>query len=276
MTTSQWVKETYIRDGVKNKNIFPMPIGIDTNEMRPLPKDDKGIESIKKMFEIKEDEKVIMTIGGDTTSKGSQEILQALAIVDKEFKDWKYIGKSWHCPSYHRSDEMKIIKENNLDMKKITFIDGAMSRGFMNSMINACDVYAAPSRIEGFGMIQVEAQSCGKPVLAIDAMGIKDTVVHGKTGYLAKVGEEIILDEEWVYPHQGFAKKMVIKFDEPKVFAVRADIEELAEYLLKMLTDDSLREKMGEKAREHAVNNFNYKKVSEDIYGLISKKLNID
>ena len=39
-------------------------------------------------------------------------------------------------------------------------------------------------------MIQVEANACAKPVIAIDAMAFLDTMVHGETAFLAKVAEE--------------------------------------------------------------------------------------
>ena len=71
-------------------------------------------------------------------------------------------------------------------------------------MLNACDIYAAPSRIEGFGMIQVEAMACGKPVVSINVGGPAETIIHNKTGFLAGVAEEVKLTEEWVYPHMGF------------------------------------------------------------------------
>jgi starch synthase len=60
----------------------------------------------------------------------------------------------------------------------------------MPYLLSACDIYAAPSRLEGFGMIQVEANACEKPVIAIDAMAFRDTMVHGETAFLAKVAEE--------------------------------------------------------------------------------------
>ena len=40
-------------------------------------------------------------------------------------------------------------------------------------------------------MIQVEANACGKPVISIKAMGPRDTMVHGKTAFLAGVAQEI-------------------------------------------------------------------------------------
>jgi glycosyltransferase involved in cell wall biosynthesis len=276
MATSRWVKHTYERDGVSGKNIKVMPIGIDVHEMRPLPENDARIQSIKKMLRIKPEQKMILTAGGDTTSKGFQEVLRALGKVDKEFSDWVYVGKSWYSryPYYHYRDEIKLMKRFGI-RKKIRFLDGPLSRDFMCVLLNACDVYAGPSRIDGFGMIQVEAQACGKPVLGVKSMGLMDTVVHDKTGFLAEVGEKVMLSEEWVHRDQGFKKKRLIKFDEPKMFGVRADIDDLAEHLLKLLSDDNLRNKMGKNAREHAAKNFNYVKTSKDIAELIEKKLDI-
>jgi glycosyltransferase involved in cell wall biosynthesis len=276
LTTSNWVKETYYRDGVRNKEIYPMPIGIDTSQMRPLPKDDPRVLKVREMLGVKPDEKMILTSGGDTTSKGFQEVLQALGKINGDFPNWKYIGKTWekYKPLYHYKKEMEIMKDLEI-RKKVDFLDGALSREFMCYLINACDVYAAPSRIEGFGMIQVEAMACGKPVLSIDAMGIKDTIIHNETGFLAKVGEEIKLEEEWAYKWMGFEKKHKIEFDEPKTLSYRVDVDDLSKYLYRMLSDDELVLKMGENARKHVVKNFDYVKTSKDINDLVEKKLGL-
>lgn len=50
----------------------------------------------------------------------------------------------------------------------------------------AADVMVVPSKYEGFGQTVTEAQACGTPVVAFDATGPKDTVVHKETGYLAE------------------------------------------------------------------------------------------
>ncbi len=276
MVTSHWVKHTYNRDGVSNKNLEVMPIGIDMDEMSPLPKDHQSVQQIRKMLRIKPEQKMILTIGGDTTSKGFQEVLHALGKIDKEFGDWVYVGKSWECrsPYYHYKEELKIMRDLGI-RRKVRFLDGPMSRNIMRALLSACDIYAAPSRIDGFGMIQVEAQACGTPVLGIDSMGIKDTVIHNKTGLLAKVGEETKLTEEWAYRWHGFKKKHKIKFDEPKTFAVKADVDDLSKHLHKMLTEDEFRAKLGTQAREHVVKNFEYRHVAKQVENLIQKKLHL-
>ncbi len=277
LVTSNWVKETYHRDGVYNKNIFPVPIGIDTDEIRPIPKNDPRVMEMRRILGVEPHEKLILTVGGDTTSKGFQEVLKALARINPEFKDWVYVGKSWEkfSPYYHHREEVKIIRDSNLPRNRIKYVDGPISRETVSVLLSAADIYAAPSRIEGFGMIQVEAQACGVPVLGIDAMGVKDTVVHGETGFLAKVSETIGLEEEWGYKDMGFSSKHKVKFDVPKTFAVRADVDDLAEHLLNLLTDDQLREKMSINGRRHVVENFDYRKVSLDMMNLVQSKLRI-
>ena len=274
-TTSEWVRQTYKRDGIDISKIVPMHIGIDTDEFKPI--DNPNFKkAIKGMLGVKDHEKMILTVGGDTTSKGSQEMMKALAQVNKEFKDWKYVCKSWpsDCADEWREREMELAEELDITDNMI-FIDDEFTQEFMVHLINAADIYAAPSRIEGFGMIQVEAMACGKPVISIDKMGPSETIIHNKTGFLAKVAEEIKLDQEWVYPHMGFNERKVIQFDSPKTFAYRADINELRDFSLKLLTDPELCFKMGQAGREHVVKNLDYKYIGQKISDLTKDRLKL-
>ena len=194
-TTSSWVKSIYERDGIDVSKIVPMHIGIDTDMFRPTYNPNAN-SSIKKMIGVKENEKMILTVGGDVTSKGAQEMIKALAEVDKDYKNWKYVCKAWpsECATEWRERAETLVNELGLQ-DKVIFLDDTFSQEFMVDMLNACDIYAAPSRIEGFGMIQVEAMACEKPVISINKMGPSETILHNKTGFLANVGEEITLNE---------------------------------------------------------------------------------
>lgn len=275
-TTSEWVRQVYKRDGVDISKIIPMPIGIDTSMFKPASNPEYS-GFMRKMLGVKDNEKMILTIGGDVTSKGAQEMMKALAEVDKEFKDWKYVCKSWpsKCAEEWGEHEMKLAESLGIS-DKVVFVSDEFSQDFMVHLLNAADIYAAPSRLEGFGMVQVEAMSCGKPVISINKMGPSETIIHNKTGFLAKVAEEIKLEGEWVYPSMGFEKHEIVKFKEPKTFAYRADISDLTEYTLKLLTDGELREKMGRQGREHAVKNFDYKYTSKKMVDITKEKLGLE
>lgn len=276
--TSQWVIDTYQRDGVDVKNFRVLPVGFDPQEIKPIPQSDPKVQAIRQMMGVQPDEKMILTIGGDVTSKGAQEMLKALVEVDKEFKDWKYVCKASDsdCAEDHHREEDELIEELGLDQGKIIYQTGICSHDFMVYLLSACDIYAAPSRLEGFGLIQVEAMACGKPVISINKGGPVDTIVHGQTGFLAEVGETIVLNEEWAYESMGFEADHKIKFDQPKVFAYRASIPDLVKYTKQLLTDDSLREQMGRNAYQHAMTNFQYQDIARKALEMIQERLNID
>ncbi|MFA5060953.1 MAG: glycosyltransferase family 4 protein [Candidatus Pacearchaeota archaeon] len=278
-TTSEWVRSIYARDGVDVSKIVPMHIGIDTDLFKPMENTEKNKEkrlALRRMFGVRDNEKMILTIGGDVTSKGAQEMMRALAEIDKEFKDWKYVCKSWpsDCAGEWHDIERELAESLGI-IDKVVFIDDTFSPEFMAEVLNCCDIYAAPSRIEGFGMIQVEAMACGKPVISINVGGPAETIVHNKTGFLAKVAEEVQLDEEWAYPSMGFCTKQIVKFDKSKTFAYRADVEDLQKYTLKLLTDEKLRNQMGKAGREHVVKNLDYRVTSKKMLDVIKEKLGL-
>ncbi len=275
-TTSKWVRSIYERDGVDVSKIIPAHIGIDTNFFKPINETETNL-AVRRMLGVKDNEKMILTMGGDVTSKGAQEMIKALAELNKDFKDWRYVCKSWpsECANDWRDKEERLVEELGLQ-DKVVFLDDAFSQEFMVNVLNACDIYAAPSRIEGFGMIQVEAMACGKPVISINKMGPSETIIHNKTGFLAGVAEEVLLDEEWAHPSMGFATKQIIKFDKPKTFGYRADINDLKEYTLRLLSDPELCRKMGEEGRKHVVENLDYRITSKRMLDITKEKLGLE
>jgi len=132
----------------------------------------------------------------------------------------------------------------------------------MPFLLNACDIYVAPSRLEGFGMPQVEAGACGKPVISINAMAPKETLVHGETALLAGVAEENWVQEIVTGPEAGFPEGHRIVFDEPRVGDYRASVPELAEHLRTLMKNQHLREQMGSAGRKRVVASFDYRHVA--------------
>jgi alpha-maltose-1-phosphate synthase len=159
--------------------------------------------------------------------------------------------------------------------KNVTYATNKISRNFMPYLIGACDIYAAPSRLEGFGMPQVEAGACGKPVLGINAMGMLDTLVHGETAYMAKVAQKIVVDEVIIGDEAGFDEKHKVKFKEPRTVDYRADIHDIAQYMLELMTNPALREKMGKAGRARAVQYFDYRVVAKQFVRIMNERLGI-
>jgi len=58
----------------------------------------------------------------------------------------------------------------------VAVLDGWRDRADVRRALSAADVYAFPSRHEGFPVAPIEAMACGLPVVATDAQGVRDIV----------------------------------------------------------------------------------------------------
>jgi phosphatidylinositol alpha-1,6-mannosyltransferase len=107
---------------------------------------------------------------------------------------------------------------------------------------NLCDIFIMPSRdmdgdFEGFGIVLMEANSVGKPVIAGDSGGISDAVENGFNGLL-------------VDPN---------------------DKNDIIYAITKLAKDKELREKLGRQGRERAENKFNWEGQVGKIFNLITR-----
>ncbi|MBN1796245.1 MAG: glycosyltransferase family 4 protein [Sedimentisphaerales bacterium] len=277
LATSQWVKDIYVRDGLKGDNIEVLPVGCDTDSFKPRDKNDPKVVAVRESLGVALDQIMILTIGGDATSKGAQEVMQAMAINDIKAPDWKYVCKVWPQPRTEAQNlvDLQLATQLGID-KNVVYTTNVISRNFMPYLVAACDIYAAPSRLEGFGMIQVEANSCGKPVIGINAMGMLDTMVHGETAYLAEVAQEIRLRETIVGDESGYEPRHRYVFKEPRIVDYRASVHDIANYLMELMSNAELREKMGQAGRKRAVEKFDYRIVAKRFIEIISERLGID
>ena len=160
---------------------------------------------MRESLGISPEQLMILTVGGDAASKGAQEVMQALAIIDIKAPDWKYVCKVWPQPRTEKQNRADLNMAADLGIdKNVIYATNKISRNFMPYLIGACDIYAAPSRLEGFGMPQVEAGACEKPVIGINAMGMLDTLIQGKTAFLADVAQKIVVDHVTLGDESGF------------------------------------------------------------------------
>lgn len=275
-TTSRWVKEMYIRDGLKGDNITVLPVGCDTDSFIPRDKNDPKVAAVREALGVSPDQIMILTVGGDAASKGAQEVMQALSLIDSEAPDWKYVCKVWPQPRTEQQNLADLQLATHLGIEKnVIYTTNVTSRNFMPYLIAACDIYAGPSRLEGFGMPQVEAGASGRPVIGIKAMAMLDTLVHEKTAFLAKVAMEIRLRETMVGEDQGYEEGRRVVFKSPRVVDYRASIHDIAEYLLKLMKNPELRRTMGMAGRERVVKHFDYRVVARKFVEIITDRLGI-
>lgn len=276
LVTSNWVKKVYVRDGLNEARIEVLPVGCDTQSFVPRDRDDPKVAAVREALGVSPDQIMILTIGGDAASKGGHEVMHALALIDSKAPDWKYVCKVWPQDRTERQNlaDMQLATQLGIE-KNVVYTTNKVSRNFMPYLLAASDIYAAPSRLEGFGMLQVEAGACGKPVIGIKAMGMLDTLVHGKTALLAAVAQEIRVREAMVGVDEGYAPGHRVVFKRARTADYRASIHDIADHLMSLMTDASLRDRLGQAGRIRVVEKYDYRVIAQKFVQLVSSKLGV-
>ena len=276
LVTSNWVKEMYVRDGIRPDNIAVLPVGCNTSSFVPLSRDDPKVQAVRDSLGVSPDQLMLLTVGGDACSKGAREVMQALPGLEGKVPDWKYICKVWPQPRTRLQNEADLELAVHLGIDdRVLYVTSIASRDYMPFLINACDIYVAPSRLEGFGMPQVEAGACGKPVIGINAMGMLDTLVHGETALLANVAEKITVSEVILGLESGFATNHKVRFGTPRTVDYRADVDDIRNHLERLMNDAAYRDQLGKAARQRVIEKFDYRVVARQFVQLVSEKLNL-
>ena len=187
---TQSVRIDFMDLGVSDESIEIIPNGVDLEWF--LANRDKA--EIRAELGWPQDRPVILTTGRNHRKKGYDLIP---AIADKLrgrgllFR-WYVVGTG-----ADRIDEE--IRSRGLTDFVITHeeVGVAESPGrewrfpdrSLVSMYQAADVYAFPSLMETFGMVQLEAMAAGAAVVSTDAPGCRDVVIHEQNGLQAHAGD---------------------------------------------------------------------------------------
>lgn len=273
LVTSDWVRETFVRDGIRAEHTVTLPVGCDTDGFIPRDAADPKVVAVRDTLGVGPGELLILTVGGDAASKGGREVMKALASLGDAVPPWRYVCKVWPQERTEVQNKLDVELATALGIReRVCFPTHLVSRNLMPYLLAACDVYAGPSRLEGFGMPQVEAGACGKPVIGIRAMAMLDTLVHGETALLAGVAETIRITGAVLGPEAGFEPGHHVVFDKARVSDYRASVPDIAAYLKLLLSDPGLRQRMGAAGRRRAVEHFDYRHVARRLVEILTER----
>jgi len=73
----------------------------------------------------------------------------------------------------------------------------------------------------------------------------------------------------------GFEDQHKVTFKVPRTVDYRANVHDISKYLMMLMTDAALREKMGKAGRERVIKNFDYRIVAKKFVQIINDKLGI-
>ena len=178
---SKWLKNITKKSKLfKNNYVFQIPYPI--NQKIFYPKNIKEIKNLK----LKKNNKIKIFFGVFGSSndyrKGVDLLIKSLNILDKDSFELVIASKN-------------SLKENvSFDLINLEYINTEKE---LSKVYNLCDIIVLASRLDNLPNIALEAQSCGKPIVAYNVGGISDIIIDGFNGYLIKP-----------FNYKNFAKKL--------------------------------------------------------------------
>jgi glycosyltransferase involved in cell wall biosynthesis len=130
--------------------------------------------------------------------KGYDQILKALPEIRRQIPTIHYIlvGKG---------DDRPRIEQliNQLNLQDCVTLAGFVPDAEICDHYNLCDVFAMPSKGEGFGIVYLEALACGKPTVGGNRDGAIDALCHGELGALVDPDDVAAIAKTLVQILQG-------------------------------------------------------------------------
>jgi phosphatidylinositol alpha-1,6-mannosyltransferase len=174
--TEQILRRDWLVPGEK---IVVMHPGVDTKRFVPvLPN-----RSVRERLGWA-DRRVVLTVGALQKRKGQDMLIRALPIIRQQCPDVLYAiaGEGWEREYLER-----LVVEHGVG--DLVQFRGIPADDELIDCYQQCDLFALPNRqvgwdFEGFGIVLLEAQACGRPVIAGLSGGAPETVSASETGEL--------------------------------------------------------------------------------------------
>ncbi len=211
------VEEGQLRElyGADPARIRVCPPGVDLELFHPIPK-----ERAKDEIGLGRACRSILYAGRIEPLKGIDMLLQAIALIKRRMPGVTcgmcvpIIGGNPN--RIEDNDEMMRLQalRKELGIEDVVVFLGAQDQEVLRYYYAAAEMVVMPSDYESFGMVALEAMACGTPVIASDVGGLAYLVREGRTGYRVPA----------------------------------RDARALAAKIIRLLTDEGLRRRMGQRA----------------------------
>ena len=206
------------------QKIKVIPNGVDDKVFNPKLDGSR----IREKYGLKEDCKIVLFVGRLDYYKGCEYLVEAFSTVVKRMKNAHLIlvGSG---PLEGRLKEMA----NELNIADDISFAGYVKDEDLPYYYAACDVFVLPSisLYEGFGIVQLEAMACGKPVITTTLPGVREVDVEGVA----------------------------------TIHIPPKNKQKLAEAIIEILKDDDLATRLGKNGRELIVKKYSWSKVAKAI-----------
>ncbi|MGB7902169.1 MAG: glycosyltransferase family 4 protein [Halobacteriota archaeon] len=169
LTNSYFSRESILRS--YGLNSFVSYLGVDTEIFKPL--------SIPK-------ENFVLSVGSLAPRKGFDFIVSSLGTIDARIRP-RLVIVSNVVDSHLKSSLEQFTQRIGVDLR----MESSIANDALVALYNKAQLVLYAPYLEPFGLVPLEAMACGTPVVAVKEGGVRESVIHNKTGVLTERDEHI-------------------------------------------------------------------------------------
>lgn len=181
VANSCFTRELVCRGGIDPARVQVIHPGTDPVRFFPVAPDPVLLDSLGL-----KGRKVILTVGRLTWRKGQDTVIKALPTIAQAVPNVVYLVAGRGPYESGLKDMARTLNVEN----QVRFL-GEVDPEALPSLYHCCDLFIMPNRVssrtqdlEGFGIVFLEANACGKPVIGGNSGGVPDAIENGKSGLL--------------------------------------------------------------------------------------------
>jgi glycosyltransferase involved in cell wall biosynthesis len=212
--------------GIGPDRLRIIPRGVDLAAFDPHRVRGDRVAALARQWRVPDDVKIVMLPGRLTRWKGALDLIEAIARLGRRDLCVLLVGAEQRA-GFRRELEAAIGRHGLVGLFRIVDHCNDMPAAYMLSDV----VVSASNEPEGFGRVIIEAQAMGRPVVATDHGGARETILPGITGWLAPpgnsaalaeaIGEALVLDDVARADFAGRAMSHIASFYTSELMCAR-------------------------------------------------------
>lgn len=202
LAVSHYTRDRLLQEQeLDHKKISLLHNTFQSNRFQPGPKSDQ----LLKKHGVHVKQPILLTVCrlcASESYKSYDVVLDALPTILKKIPEARYLIVGKGDDQNHL--EQKIIE---MGLQENVILTGFVPDQDLCDYYNLCDVFVMPSKLEGFGIVYLEAMACGKPVIGGNQDGAVDALGKGELGALVNpddtegIAETVIQILNRTYPN---------------------------------------------------------------------------
>jgi len=176
--------QQYAERGGDVSKIRIIPNGIELDKYRNA----KTNPDIIAKYGIDDVDKVLLFVGRIDKYKGIQDVIEAMPVILSKHHNIKFIVVGG---DYGYKSELKKLSEK-LNVDKSVVFTGNISKEELIELYKRADIFVFPSKMEGFGIVLLEAIASGTLCIAYSIPSVRKIIKDNENGVLVKNKNELL------------------------------------------------------------------------------------